>query len=418
MVDILSVFSARQHNTSIPMSAQFRGLFLPGFIFNSILIIKEFSTNLAASCLQDSQMSGNELPKVIDKSQADIDAAIAAIKASDIPSATKDFAISCIKLAVWLPKALLEHKIKLSNLRKLIFGLGRRNKKSSKNDTSSADKKNHDKSDDSTATNSTETQNKNTSALDITNQLPTPGHGRLPHSVYTNTIEHHLSCHLKPGDFCPTQCGGKLYSVEPGIIVRVKGQNLAAVHKYWADKLRCALCGEIISADVPVDIGAEKYDAAVKAILVLQKYYVAIPFYRQAYFQSLLGVPLPASTQWQLVEEVGGAALLIFPTLERIAANGDVLHNDDSHVKITDLIRHHRLHPGKERTGTFTTGFISRTKECDIALFYNGTQHAGENMEKLLQKRDVNSGAVIVKEPEKWLPWTYQETLATLSLAA
>jgi hypothetical protein len=34
-------------------------------------------------------MSGNELPKVIDKSQADIDAAIAAIKASDIPNGTK-----------------------------------------------------------------------------------------------------------------------------------------------------------------------------------------------------------------------------------------------------------------------------------------------------------------------------------------
>ena len=30
---------------------------------------------------------------------------------------------------------------------------------------------------------------------------------------------------------------------------------------------------------------------------------------------------------------------------ERIAANGDVLHNDDSHVKITDVIRHNRLHP-------------------------------------------------------------------------
>jgi hypothetical protein len=70
-------------------------------------------------------MSGNELPKVIDKSQADIDA----IKASDIPNGTKEFAISCIKLAVWLPKALLEHKIKLSNLRKLIFGLGRRTRK-------------------------------------------------------------------------------------------------------------------------------------------------------------------------------------------------------------------------------------------------------------------------------------------------
>jgi transposase len=74
----------------------------------------------------------NELPKVIDKSQADINAAIAAIKASEIESNTNDFAISCIKLAVWLPKALLEHKIKLSNLRKLIFGLGRKNKKQPK----------------------------------------------------------------------------------------------------------------------------------------------------------------------------------------------------------------------------------------------------------------------------------------------
>mgnify|MGYP001596975617 FL=1 len=77
-------------------------------------------------------MSHDELPKVIDKSQADIDAAIAAIKASEIDSSIKNFAISCIKLAVWLPKALLEHKIKLSNIRKLIFGLGRKNKKKMK----------------------------------------------------------------------------------------------------------------------------------------------------------------------------------------------------------------------------------------------------------------------------------------------
>src|ERR1700722_13029256 len=76
---------------------------------------------------------GDELPKVIDKSQADIDAAINAIKTCDLPSGAKDFAISCIRLAVWLPKALLEHKIKLSNLRKLIFGHGRRNKKKPKN---------------------------------------------------------------------------------------------------------------------------------------------------------------------------------------------------------------------------------------------------------------------------------------------
>jgi transposase len=132
-----------------------------------------------------------------------------------------------------------------------------------------------------------------------------------------------------------------------------------------------AKCGYLISANVLDEVGNQKYDAAFKALLALQKYYVAIPFYRQAYFQSLLGVPLPASTQWQFVEEVGGVALLVFPTLERMAANGDVIHNDDSHVKITDLIHHNRLHPNKERTGMFTTGFISRTNQRDIALFYN-----------------------------------------------
>ena len=130
--------------------------------------------------------------------------------------------------------------------------------------------------------------------------------------------------------------GGRLYSIEPGVLVRVRGQNLAVVDKYWVDKLRCALCSHLVIADVPAHVGNEKYDVAFKAILALQKYYVAIPFYRQAYFQSLLGVPLPASTQWKLIEEVGGAALLIFPSLERMAANGDVIHNDDSHVKITD----------------------------------------------------------------------------------
>ena len=91
------------------------------------------------------------------------------------------------------------------------------------------------------------------------------------------------------------------------------------------------------------NVGKEKYDSSFKAILALQKYYVATPFYRQAYFQSLLGMPLPTSTQWELIEKVGSAALLVFPTLESMAANGDVIHNDDSHVKITDVIRHNGI---------------------------------------------------------------------------
>lgn len=343
-------------------------------------------------------MSGNELPKVIEKSPAEIDAVIAAIRSSNLSSGTKEFSISCIKLAVWLPKALLEHKIKLSNLRKLIFGFGRRNKKKSNQEddtekSAQTEKENNNDAEKSNVqNNSSETEISNS----LTKQSPKKGHGRLAHSAYINAIEHHLSItDFKAGDFCPLDCGGKLYCFEPGVIVRVRGQNIASVHKYWIQKLRCALCSHIISADIPSHVGNEKYDSTFKAILALQKYFVAIPFYRQAYFQLLLSFPLPASTQWQLIEEVGGAGLLIFPTLERMAANGEVIHNDDSTVKITDIIHNNRLMPKKERTGMFTTGIISKTDNHKIALFYNSTLHAGENMERLLKKRDENAGEVI-----------------------
>ena len=342
-------------------------------------------------------MSGKELPKVIDKSQADIDAAINAIQSTDLSPATKDFAISCIRLAVWLPKALLEQKIKLSNLRKLIFGQGRRNRpKASKGGDDQSPTENAEPE---SSANDIESEPVEPSAPEPSapvNCAKQPGHGRLPHSAYTNAIEHSLSiADFNVGDSCPENCGGKLYRYEPGVLVRVKGQNLAAVHKYWVEKLRCSTCGYLVSAEVPDEVGADKYDAAFKSVLVLQKYYVAVPFNRQSYFQSLLQMPLPVSTQWQLIEEVGSVAIPIFQVLERLAANGNIVHNDDSHVKITDLIRMYRKEPPKERTGMFTTGILSRTGKYDIALFYNGTQHAGENLEKLLKKRDPNKPPVI-----------------------
>ena len=65
-------------------------------------------------------MSGNELPKIINKTQADIDTVIAAIQGTDLPDNIKEFTIACIRLAVWLPKAVLQRstKITLALLRK------------------------------------------------------------------------------------------------------------------------------------------------------------------------------------------------------------------------------------------------------------------------------------------------------------
>jgi hypothetical protein len=122
---------------------------------------------------------------------------------------------------------------------------------------------------------------------------------------------------------------------------------------------------------------------------------MAMRFYRQEYFQSLIGFPIPSSTQWQLMEELAGCALLVFPTLEILAANGSLIHNDDTVLRIVDTIRNNRQNPDKKRTGMYTTGILAQNGVHHIALFYNSKRHSGENMERLLYKRHKNKGVVI-----------------------
>ena len=339
---------------------------------------------------------GKELPQVVDKTPDEIEQAVQFVKDSDINDSTKKFVISCIRLAVWLPHALLEKKISLFNLRKLIFGRGRSKKRKGKkegSDKASADVENAPAADtpskEATADDTPTTATEN-------NAGKKAGHGRLSHEAYPNATEHYLTVDdFNAGDLCPTACGGKLYPYTPNILVRVKGQHWASVHKYYVESLRCTLCGELVKATIPNEVGKEKYDAAFKAILAIQKYYIAIPFYRQAFFQSLLKMPLPTSTQWKLIEEVASPALNVFHALEQYAANGDLVHGDDSHLKIIDVIRDNQMNPTKERTGMFTTAILAKAQGRQIVLFYNGTQHAGENMEQLLAKRDPDKGNII-----------------------
>jgi hypothetical protein len=106
---------------------------------------------------------------------------------------------------------------------------------------------------------------------------------------------------------------------------------------------------------------------------------MAMPFHRQAYAQSLIGFPILASTLWQLMEKLAGCALLVFPVLEELAANGSLIHNDDTVLRIVDTIRHNRQSSDKKRTGMYTTGILAQNGSHQIVLFYNSHRHSGEN---------------------------------------
>ena len=126
-------------------------------------------------------------------------------------------------------------------------------------------------------------------------------------------------------------CGeGTVYDKVPGVLVRITGQPPLAATVYQLQKLRCHLCGQVFTADAPAAAGPRKYDATAGSMIGLLKYGSGLPFNRLDGLQGGLGVPLPASTQWDIVEAVAGSLAPALDELIRQSAQGEVLHNDDT----------------------------------------------------------------------------------------
>lgn len=216
------------------------------------------------------------------------------------------------------------------------------------------------------------------------------GHGRNGAEAFTGAkrvfVEHGS---LKPGQRCPKCEKGKIYRIkEPAVVVRITGQAPLEATVYEMERWRCNLCGEVFTAEAPEEVGPGKWDEAAASMVGLLKYGTGMPFHRLEQLQKSLGIPLPASTQWQMVKETAEAIEPAWEELVREAAQGEVLHNDDTTAVILESIRERRKReqaeeageapePG-ERTGTFTTGIVSLVQERKIALFFTGTQHAGK----------------------------------------
>jgi transposase len=177
------------------------------------------------------------------------------------------------------------------------------------------------------------------------------------------------------GDSCPGCEKGKVYpQKEPRTLVRIVGQAPLQATVYELGRLRCNLCGEAFTAPEPEGVGPEKYDETTAAMIALLKYGSGMPFYRLEKLEYLLGIPLPASTQWEIMEE----AAEVIQT-----AQGEVLHNDDTSMRVLHLARE----PSDDRTGVFTSGILSTKQGQRIALYFTGRQHAGENLRDVLDHR-------------------------------
>jgi hypothetical protein len=210
------------------------------------------------------------------------------------------------------------------------------------------------------------------------------GHGRNSAGAYAGARKVIIQATLNCGDDCPECARGRVYTQrQPKRLVRVVGQAPVEATVYEIERLRCNACGQVFTAEEPEGIGPGKYDATATAMIAQLKYGAGVPFTRLERMEAQMGIPLPAATQWELMEQ--GAAVAK-PALDQLiwqAAQGEVLHNDDTSMRILRMVRE----PSDKRTGIFTSGIVSLWQDHKIALFFTGRQHAGENLAGLLRHR-------------------------------
>ncbi|HKQ79822.1 MAG TPA: transposase [Blastocatellia bacterium] len=88
---------------------------------------------------------------------------------------------------------------------------------------------------------------------------------------------------------------------------------------------------------------------------------------------------------WERCEATADAAMGIFLRLMRLAAGGEVMHTDDTWVRILSCLKEDKEEKGR---ATNTSGIVVKAGGRKIALYLSGGRHAGENLAELLAKRE------------------------------
>lgn len=342
------------------------------------------------------------LPDHVDISITKLKAIIARSETGPLSEQDRQMLISVSETLHFLTDQLDKKNMSLGRLRKLLFGVSTESLKNLTEQATDQDAPQDDP--DETDSPNEEADTDTGSQQGQTDEKPKrKGHGRNGADAYTGAPKVEIGHEtLKPGDPCPDCQKGKVYKMaKPKTVVCVTGKAPLDATVYEMERLRCHLCGKIFTAKAPDDMNDEKYDAESISMAALLKYGTGVPFNRLQGLQGSLGIPLPASTQWDMINRPGLVFSAAYEALIRTAAQGKVVHNDDTPMKIIDLpppvgdCDTSGNKKASKRTGTFTSGVVSVSEGYRIALFFTGHQHAGENLADVLKHRAAELGTPI-----------------------
>jgi len=342
-------------------------------------------------------------PPPIEIEEAEVERLIDQARQGQLDATAQQRIVPLLQTLVWLQRTLLETRISLAKLRKILFG--KRTEKSPRKpapppdgstDASGGSKTPSDPADETKDTSppdtergeKTGTQTPAGAGTDTHKPTPRPGHGRLGAADYPGA-ETRFCPHdtLEAGAPCPACAHGRLYPMEPLVRLRFAGQPLVSVTRWQLERLRCGSCGALWVAHMPPEADRETYAVSLKVTLAVAHYHLGLPFKRIEAFQNLVGMPLPDATQWELLEGVADGTYPVFDYLKYLGAQQPLVYQDDTGARILSLIKENQADPPPERKGMYTT-VLRFEGERTICLYFTGRRHAGENLDAILAQRD------------------------------
>jgi hypothetical protein len=345
-------------------------------------------------------------------SSAEGEGLIAQVHQSNLPAAVAGRVAQIIRMYFWVVFTLQEAKLSVKRLRNLLFGSSAqpKDRPASEVEATSSEAPEQAAGAEEAALVEEVALRLETTGCEAgsgaseseAKSKPKGGHragtGRLGAAAYGGAER--TECRhedLAVGQRCPVCGQGTLYELPAGVEIRIDGHALLSAMHYALQKLRCSACGQIFTAGLPDGVGEEKYSARARAVLAVSRYYLGVPGYRLQGYQAMLGVPVPDATQWDQIEVVGDCAYKVFAQMEKEAAQGELIFQDDTAVRILALMQENsaRLAAAQaqgvstpnERPGMHTTALVVKVGEHTAILYYSSRRHAGENLQGLLDKR-------------------------------
>jgi hypothetical protein len=319
-------------------------------------------------------MAETQTPEIISVSAAQLEQLLTELRVQLAPE-TYRLVESLLRTLQWIMVLLEEKKLTLARLQRVLFGPKTETTEQLFPKESTAD---------SSSANGAVSHPK----------AKRKGHGRKAAKDYPGAqrvqVPHPK---LRAGELCPKCLKAKLYLLTvPARLVRLGAQPLFQATIFELQRLRCALCGALFTAPAPAEANQSKYDPSVGVMLGIMRYGAGLPMYRMDKWQQYFGVPLPASTQWELIEAASKIPAVVYEALIDTAAQGRLLHNDDTTMRVQSLGKEiaAAVDAPNKRTGIFTTSIISQVDNHQLALFFTGQKHAGENLDQVLKRRSID----------------------------